>query len=769
MAEGAPAGAPQFSGTDDDAQHFTHQPPPIEGLNFGSQSDAIDHASPPLNEGLQSPIELRRESGSESGSGSGSRERLHRTSLSHDDVGDDHEIRNTSPLASPPPTVADASAVPQTPVTPRRARFPSNAGELTRSYSAPKRRGTNLGLDGTKDEADPADAEKGVDDAAQQEVPNDTVHRGWWASFRRVFQNVSDEWGKTHQQDDVQNLMADIGLDIAFIDTVQGKTGKAGKKKKGHNRISSMVGASTMLARPGLGSRTGSAATVPTAASGTTTSDTSGTTTAVTSGTATPSALKKVLGSGINAGELRKQLKEWKKKAERDPEEAKFVQAKAELAHRRTLVLLIIYAFMAYGAPSHRIEEYTLQLLKKLDMEGRVNYTVGCTEISFINPIDPEDPFTRSAYTTLVKAQGLDIGACEVAFRLYKQVIHGQVSVEDATNALKKMVEDNSRTPYYSNIFIVPFYGFASALACLWAYGGWWLDMVPAFLLGSIVGFLQVIVATHNPLYSNVLEVTAALITSCGARAFSSIGPNQKYFCFGAIAESSITTILPGYIVLCGSLELQSRSITAGSTRLFYAVFYSLLLGYGMAVGSQVWLAIYPDAPATATCPRSIDVKWKILLVPSYLAVQAVLIRARPRQIPVQVIIGSAAYTVNYFVSQYATGQVANTASALTLGILGHLWARSRRAFAFAAVVAGIMVLVPSGLAAQGGLMTGLTTPLFNNATTSAESVYEQNIYQSFSVGAQMITVAVGLAVGLFMSALVVYPFGRKNNALFSF
>lgn len=79
------------------------------------------------------------------------------------------------------------------------------------------------------------------------------------------------------------------------------------------------------------------------------------------------------------------------------------------------------------------------------------------------------------------------------------------------------------------------------------------------------------------------------------------------------------------------------------------------------------------------------------------------------------------------------------------------------------------MVLVPSGLAAQGGLVSGLTTPLFNNGTTDAQTVYENNIYQSFSVGAQMITVAIGLAVGIFMSALVVYPFGRKNNALFSF
>lgn len=423
---------------------------------------------------------------------------------------------------------------------------------------------------------------------------------------------------------------------------------------------------------------------------------------------------------------------------------------------------------MAYGAPSHRIEQYVLAMLKALDMDGRVNYTVGCTEICFINPIDPDDPMTRSAYTTLVKASGLDIGACETAFRVYKNVVHGEVSIEEATQTLVDLMQSPS---YYRPWTIVPFYGLASSLVCIWGFGGYWLDMPIAFFLGCIVGMLQVIFAAKNPLYSNVLEVTASLITSFAARAFSSIGPNQKYFCFAAIAESSIATILPGYIVLCGSLELQSKSVTAGSTRLFYAVIYSLLLGYGIDVGSQLWAVIYPDAPTSTTCPRAdlVDPKWKILLVPAYLVVQAVLIRSRPRQIPVQVLIGSVAYAVNYFVLQHATAQVADTASAFVLGVLGHMWARFQRAFAFAAVVAGMMILVPSGLSAQGGLVAGITTPLFNNATTDAQTVYEENIYQSFSVGAQMIQVAVGLSVGIFISALVVYPMGKRSNALFSF
>lgn len=341
MAEGAMPGAPQFSGTEDDSQHFTHQPPPVEGINFGSQSEAIDR--PPSHESLRPPIELRRDSDLSS------TDQLRRTGITHDD--DDNVGHDIAPQASPvhPSPVHDHDAsppltpLPSSPQTPgsapfRRARFPSDAGKLTRSYSAPKRSQTDTGLDGTSEtNLTNADPEKGTEKPEDQ-VPNDVVHRGTWASFRRWMRDWVDDFGRPHEAQDLQDFMGDIGLDIAIIEKVQGKTGKAKKKKGGHNRISSIVGASTMLARPGLGSRSGSAATVNTINSQSTT----GNTTAASSGTATPNALKKVLGSSINANELRKQLKEWKRRAEKDPEEAKFVQAKSDLAHRRTLVLLLV-------------------------------------------------------------------------------------------------------------------------------------------------------------------------------------------------------------------------------------------------------------------------------------------------------------------------------------------------------------------------------------------------------------------------------------------
>lgn len=74
-------------------------------------------------------------------------------------------------------------------------------------------------------------------------------------------------------------------------------------------------------------------------------------------------------------------------------------------------------------------------------------------------------------------------------------------------------------------------------------------------------------------------EILIATINAFLAAALASTG----HFCYTAVASSSIVLILPGYIVLTGALELASRNITAGATRIAYSVIYSLFLGFGLS------------------------------------------------------------------------------------------------------------------------------------------------------------------------------------------
>ena len=87
---------------------------------------------------------------------------------------------------------------------------------------------------------------------------------------------------------------------------------------------------------------------------------------------------------------------------------------------------------------------------------------------------------------------------------------------------------------------------------------------------------------------------------------------------------------------------------------------------------------------------------------------------------------------------------------------------------------------VPSGLAASGSLVSGVTsanqitnhsvsgTTTVSNATQAGAANVDVNT-MVFNVGYSMIQVAIGITVGLFLSALVVYPFGKKRSGLFSF
>lgn len=97
---------------------------------------------------------------------------------------------------------------------------------------------------------------------------------------------------------------------------------------------------------------------------------------------------------------------------------------------------------------------------------------------------------------------------------------------------------------------------------------------------------------------------------------------------------------------------------------------------------------------------------------------------------------------------------------------------------AAAAMLPAIFCLVPSGLAVSGSLVSGIAAAnqISGNATNgttvvnSTTVVLEGNLNSiAFNVGYSVIQVAIGITVGLFLSAIVVYPLGKRRSGLFSF
>lgn len=465
----------------------------------------------------------------------------------------------------------------------------------------------------------------------------------------------------------------------------------------------------------------------------------------------------------------------------------------AEVLARQRYLLTLCRALMLYGAPTHRLEEYLRMSARVLQIEGQFLYLPGCMIVSF------DDRDLHTTEVKLVKVDpGVDLGKFRDTFDIYKEVVHDLIGVEEA---MQRLDEVNKR-PEKFNVWIkILMYGLASAFVGPFAFGARPIDIPIAFVLGCVLGLLQLWVATRSELYSNVFEITASIVTSFAARGMGSIRyrDGTYVFCFSALAQSSIALILPGYIILCGSLELQSRHLVAGSVRMVYAIIYALMLGFGITIGTAIYGLMDKKATSIVTCPAPKSLDWwtkNVFLshfpwVPLFTMCLIVISQAKWKQAPMMLFIAFAGYQVNFWsAKRFANNvQIANALGAFAIGVMGNLYSRMRHGLAAAAILPAIFVQVPSGLAASGSLVSGLTSAdqitgnatgisvitngtqgfadAQNNATTAETSgVYSGTV---FNVGYGMVQVAIGISVGLFLSALVVYPFGKKRSGLFSF
>lgn len=456
-------------------------------------------------------------------------------------------------------------------------------------------------------------------------------------------------------------------------------------------------------------------------------------------------------------------------------------------------IIEICKALMRYGAPTHRLEEFLSMAARKLQIQASFQYMPSCMIISF------DDPITHTTEVKVIKEPtAVDLGKLMEAQQVYKDVMHECYSLQEAMDDLAQL---RDRKKLYNTPILILMYGIAAVSVGPFAFGARPIDMPISFILGCTLGILQLCLASRSAQFSNVFEVFGTFITSFAARGFGSIllASGEPLFCFSALAQSSIALILPGWIILSASLELQSKNIVAGSIRMVYAIIYTLFLGFGILIGTTIMGLIYPNATNDITChtPEYWDAsnnKWKLLYtkfiwVPVFTICLAIINQAKPKQWIAMLFISFAGYQVNFWSAMRFSQniQVANALGALAIGVLANGYSRFRHGVAAAAMLPAIFVMVPSGLAASGSLVQGLTSAnqithnvtgisIINNgtqgfydaqnATASGGQVYSGTI---FNVGYGMVQVAIGISVGLFLSSLIIYPFGKKRSGIFSF
>ncbi|KAH9810427.1 hypothetical protein DFH28DRAFT_498549 [Melampsora americana] len=478
----------------------------------------------------------------------------------------------------------------------------------------------------------------------------------------------------------------------------------------------------------------------------------------------------------------------------------------ADILKRQDFILKLAKALMATGAPSHRLESQLSATARVLEIDAQFVHLPSIVIATF------GDCDTRTSETHFVKAVGdIALGQLHRVHEIYKSVVHDQTGVGEGSAALHRILNEDPIYTVWQRMIIA---AFCCGIISMLGFAGSFVDAWVSAAFGSFLAFMQ-LRATKNQMYSNIFEISIATLVSFVARGLST----TQFFCYESLSSAGVVLILPGYTILCGSLELASKNLIAGSVRMVYAVIYSLFLGFGISIGSDFYYLLDPNARRIAamhatsqsyslagsfsglngTLPvmdgkftltnssagtndallkqgniqcyrnpewewwrQSINPWWMFLLVPAFSFFLSLwnLQPLRSKQMPVMVIIACSGWVCNYFANQFIfdRSDVVSFLGAFAIGLMGNMYSRVFKGTAFTSMVTGVLFLVPSGIAAAGGLAM----------------TYHSNSGDSYSnglvIGFRMVQVAIGITVGLFFSSFVVYSFGRgKSSAAFTF
>ncbi|KAI0942559.1 hypothetical protein AcW1_003155 [Taiwanofungus camphoratus] len=450
-----------------------------------------------------------------------------------------------------------------------------------------------------------------------------------------------------------------------------------------------------------------------------------------------------------------------KKRQKRKKAEIYITRHVAEIVQRQEFILKLTRAMMMFGGPTHRLQAQIQSTAKVLEISLSCMYLPDMMLISF------DDSATSTSNIKLIRqGSALDIGKLQDAHELYWKVIHDDISVKDASVDLDKLMRKPQLYKFWQ---LIIFGGLCSASICSVSFNGSFVDSLISFPLGCLLIVIQVF-AARNELYSNIFEITVATIFSFIAAALSA----TKHFCYAAVASSSVVLILPGFIVLCGSLELSSRNIVSGAVRVCFSLIYSLFLGFGLAIGATAYSKLthhtlraddltcaYTHNPHGPWYQRTPSLWWAFLTVPMYSLFLSLRNHAPywRKELPMLVIISSIGWVTNHFTGIKFPNQsdISAAVGALAVGFISNVYGRFFNGNAFVVMITGILFQLPSGLA-NGGLFS------FVSDETSGSSSSESYL-SGFQTALQLISVSIGLTVGLGISLVVVHPIQSRRRA----
>ncbi len=182
--------------------------------------------------------------------------------------------------------------------------------------------------------------------------------------------------------------------------------------------------------------------------------------------------------------------------------------------------------------------------------------------------------------------QSLNCEALYLVDDLALLVIDRLIDAEEADARLEDIL---AMPPRYSKWVQWLSFTFASFACAIIFFNGGWADAVCAGMFGTCVGLFRTLTEKYpalNKLMSVIVTTGISFATTLLLNYY--LIPNGYNACYFDIMLSSVVWLLCGVSLTTGVIELANGSMISGAARIFGAIFQTLMIGFGMAIGGSI-------------------------------------------------------------------------------------------------------------------------------------------------------------------------------------
>ena len=383
----------------------------------------------------------------------------------------------------------------------------------------------------------------------------------------------------------------------------------------------------------------------------------------------------------------------------------------------------LAWALHRYGAPAHRLEEVLQLMSARFHLPGQFFSMPTGLLFSFGAWENQQTLFLR------VEPGDVDLQKQVKLDALAELVALGELEPREGVELIEAIVQEPAR---YGTVLSLACYGLASGAASRF-FGGGWREIVVSCTTGLIVGIMAMVMAKRTST-SRVFEPLAAVLSSL----LAALGA----WWLGSLSTSiavlgGLIVLVPGLTVTTALNELATRNLMSGTGRLMGAVMIFLVMGVGVALGTQLAEFVPERIGSTIALPAWTE---GIALAVGLIAF-SVLFRVPMKETPFTFLVGAVIYGIARLATASTGADLAVGLAAFSLGAAANLYARLRRRPSGIVLVPSLMLLVPGSIGFR-----------------SLVSLLEHNVLSGVEAAFRMIMVGVSLVTGLLLANLVLPP-----------